>query len=70
MIDPPLKPRPRKSSPGNAKVAVKEIGDLSTHSGLTVMDVRDKKLAVEALAVEKVVLMSDLLAALEPHTDA
>jgi hypothetical protein len=70
MIDPPLKPRPRKSSPGNAKVAVKEIGDLSTHSGLTVMDVRDKKLAVEALAVEKVILMSDLLAALEPHTDA
>jgi hypothetical protein len=65
MVDPPFKPRPKEGRPGDVKVVVKEIGDLSTHSGLTVVEARDKKLAVEFLAVEKVMPMSDLLAALE-----
>jgi len=65
MVDSPFKPRPRDARPGDAKVVVKEIGDLSTHSGLTVMDARDKKLPAGFLTLEKVMSMSDLLAALE-----
>ncbi|MGB2959541.1 MAG: M14 family zinc carboxypeptidase [Bacteroidota bacterium] len=65
MVDPPFKPRPKEGRPGDVKVVVKEIGDLSTHSGLTVIEAHDKKLAAEFLAVEKVMPMSDLLAALE-----
>jgi hypothetical protein len=32
--------------------------------------VRDKRLAVEVLTIDKVISMSDLLAVLEAHTDA
>jgi hypothetical protein len=70
MINPPMRPRPRDSSPADLKVCVKEIGDLSTHSGLTIMDVREKRLATEVLSIEKVIPMSDLLTALEPQSDA
>jgi len=65
MVDPPMKPRSRESAPSSLRVAVKEIGDLSTHSGLSIIDARDKKLSVEVLTLEKVLPMSDLLAALE-----
>jgi hypothetical protein len=69
MVDPPMKPRTPESKLSDENVTVKEIGDLSTHSGLKIIDASSKQISTEVVAVDRVIPMSDLLKGLEdPET--
>ena len=69
MVDPPMKPRGPESKLSDVNVAVKEIGDLSTHSGLKVIDASGKQVSTDLVPVDTVIPMSDLMKVLEvPET--